>query len=325
MVYSKKGEVITMRENPTFDPQSFAVVGAGPVGCILAAFLAKGGYDVTLCDVVSELVEPALNPGIVIEGAENLQQVVPRTCTSVHDLAQHAPDVIFLTVKANALPLIASVIDEFHRDRMYVVSWQNGIDTELIIAQVLGNKAVMRAVVNYGCGLLAPGHVNMTFHRPPHYIQELDPESKHAAVAIGDALSHCGFTTQRTDNIIPMVWRKSIVNASSNSVSAVTGMTVAQTLNDPIVFQIIESLVKECVRVARANEIALGWDFYPYCIEYMRRAGDHKPSMLMDIENKRRTEVDFINGKIIEYGHRAGLETPYNITLRALVKALEPK
>ena len=84
-------------------------------------------------------------------------------------------------------------------------------------------------------------------------------------------------------------------------------------------------LVKECVQVARANEISLGWQFYPYSMEYMRKAGNHKPSMLMDIENNRRTEVDAINGKFIDYGAQAGIETPYNNTLRALVKGLESR
>ena len=122
-----------------------------------------------------------------------------------------------------------------------------------------------------------------------------------------------------------MVWRKSIMNASTNPVCAVTGMTMNQVMNDPIVLQVIDSLVKECVKVARANEIALGRDFYPYGMEYMGKVGDHKPSMLMDIEMQRRTEIDFLNGKFIEYGERAGIETPHNITLRALVKALESK
>ena len=60
-------------------------------------------------------------------------------------------------------------------------------------------------------------------------------------------------------------------------------------------------------------------------MEYMKQAGDHKPSMLIDIEMKRRTEVDFMNGKIIEYGERAGIDTPYNIAVRSLVKGMEPR
>jgi 2-dehydropantoate 2-reductase len=314
-----------MDEKPAFSPRSFAVIGAGPVGCIVAAFLARGGHDVTLCDVIPSLIEPAMSPGILIEGAENLQQSIPRVCTQIDELADNPPDVIFITVKANVLPLISSAIEGFYRDGMYIISWQNGIDTELEIAKVLGRKAVMRAVVNYGCGLVKPGHVRMPFHHPPHYIQEMDPDSKPATVAIAEALSKTGLLTHHTDSIISMVWRKGILNACMNPVCAVTGLTMAQAMGDPIVFQIVDALIKECVKVARANEINLGWDFYPGAIEYMRKAGDHKPSMLMDIENKRRTEIDFMNGKFIEYGAQAGVETPYNIMIRSLVKAIESK
>jgi 2-dehydropantoate 2-reductase len=319
-----QGEGITMKGKSNFNPTSFAIIGAGPVGCIVAAFLARGGHRVTLCDVVPELLEPALERGIIIEGAENLQQKVGRICRSVDELAEDVPDVVIISVKANATPLIGAALKTFITSESYVVSWQNGIDTELVLANTLGKKSVLRAVVNYGCGLKSPGHVYMPFHHPPHYIQELDPESKSSAKAISDVLSACGLITQHTDQIVSMVWRKSIMNACMNPVCAVTGLTMAQAMGDPIVFQIIDSLVKECVQVARANEISLGWDFYPYCMGYMKNAGDHKPSMLMDIENKRRTEIDFINGKFVEYGEQAGLETPYNNTLKALVKAIEP-
>jgi 2-dehydropantoate 2-reductase len=165
----------------------------------------------------------------------------------------------------------------------------------------------------------------MPFHHPPHFLQELDAESAHAAVKIAEILTKCGLPTSHTDKITSMVWRKAILNSCMNPVCAVTGLTMSQAMNDPIVFQIIDALVKECVSVARANEIDLGWDFYPHAIEYMEKAGDHKPSMLIDIENRRRTEIDFMNGKFVEYGRQAGMETPYNKTLRTLVKALEPK
>ena len=84
-----------MEDTAGLRPRSFAVVGAGPVGCIVAAFLAKGGYEVTLCDVFPELLRPALNPGIIIEGAENFQQAVTRTCASVDDLADRSRTLLF--------------------------------------------------------------------------------------------------------------------------------------------------------------------------------------------------------------------------------------
>ena len=312
-----------MTQPSEFKPTRFAVVGAGPVGCIVAAFLAKGGYEVTLCDVVPALLAPALDPGILLEGAENLQQKVTRTCLAIDDLQDYDPEVIVITVKANALPLIASAIEGFYKEGMYVISWQNGIDTELELTKTLGRSGVMRAVVNYGCGLVGPGHVWLPFHHPPHYLQELDPKSKPATVAIAQALSRCGLTTEDTQDIISMVWRKGVLNACMNPVCAVTGLTMNRAMGDPIVFQIVDALVKECIQVARANEIQLGWDFYPHAIEYMSKAGDHKPSMLMDIEAGRRTEVDYINGKFVAYGQRAGVSTPFNRTLLSLVKGLE--
>jgi len=314
-----------MNDDAEFNPHSFAVVGAGPVGCIVAAFLAQNGKEVILCDVIPDLLNPALDPGIKIEGAENIQQKVSKICINVDDLADHDPDVIIITVKAHALPLIASSIEGFIREGMCIVSWQNGIDTELELAKSLSKGPVMRAVVNYGCGLVAPGHVRMPFHHPPHYIQELDPQSRRQAIGIADALSQCGLITEHTDQIISMVWRKSVMNACMNPVCAVTGLTMSRAMNDPIVFQLVDALVKECVNVARASEISLGWDFYPHAIEYMGNAGDHKPSMLMDIEANRRTEIDFINGKFVEYGAQTDIPTPYNKTLVALVKGLESK
>jgi 2-dehydropantoate 2-reductase len=308
-----------------YRPQKFAVIGAGPVGGVVAAFLAKGGYDVTLCDIVPELLAPALEPGIQLEGTDSFQAKVTRTTTRVDDLLNDPPDVIFITVKATALPLIASALEAFVAPSRYVISWQNGIDTELELAQVLGNKAVLRGVVNFGCVPLNPSHIRLAFHHRPHYLQELDPESQGAAIGICKVLTECGLDTQHTTQIVDMVWRKSVMNACMNPMCAVTGMTMVEIINDPITFNLVDALIKEGIAVARANEFSLGSGYYPYAINYIKNAGNHKPSMLQNVEAKRRTEVDYINGKIVEYGLQAGIPTPYNSMIRGLVKALEPK
>ncbi|GAB7025382.1 ketopantoate reductase family protein [Geotalea toluenoxydans] len=314
-----------MKDNNSYSPKRFAVIGAGPVGAIVAAFLAKGGYEVTLCDVVPSLLEPALNPGIILEGVDSLQARVAKVTTSVDDIVNDPPDVIFVTVKATAIPLIASALENFVAEGRYVVSWQNGIDTELDLAKHLGRQSVMRAVVNYGCVPLSPAHVRIAFHHRPHFLQELDPQSRDAAIGICNALTDCGLTTHHTDRITDMVWRKSVMNSCMNAICAVTGKTMIEIIIDPILFNLVDSLIKEGVAVARANEFVLGSDFYPYCINYIKNAGNHKPSMLQDIEAGRRTEVDYINGKIVEYGAQAGMATPYNTMIRGLVKALESR
>ncbi len=312
-----------MQEKTSYKPKKFAVIGAGPVGCIVAAFLSRGGYEVTLCDVRPDLLDMAKNRGIILSGTDNFQAVVAKTTTRVDELADDPPDVVIVTVKATALPIITSALEGVIDDDRYVVSWQNGIDTELVLAERLGKKQVMRAVVNYGCILEGPAQVKMVFHHRPHYLQELDPSSKNAALGICHALTECGLDTQHTNQIRNMVWSKTVNNSCMNAVCAVTGKTMFEVINDPIVSGLVDSLLKEGVKVARANEMMLGPDYYLDCLDYIKDAGHHKPSMLQDIEAKRQTEIDYINGKIIEYGERAGVLTPYNSTLRSLVKALE--
>jgi len=309
----------------SYKPKKFAVIGAGPVGGIVAAFLARGGYHVTLCDILPELVAPALDPGIILEGSDNFQAKVSRIITSLDELTKNPPDVIIVTVKATALPLLASILESHVAEGRYVISWQNGIDTERVLSANLGLKPVMRAVVNFGSLLLAPGRIKVAFHHRPHFLQELDPASREAAIGICQVLTECGLDTHHTDKIRNMVWTKAVNNSCMNPVCAVTGKTMFEVINDPILLNLVDSLLKEGIAVARANEFTLGPDFYPFCLDYIKEAAHHKPSMLQDIEAGRRTEVDFINGKIIEYGVRAGLATPFNSTLRALVKALEPK
>lgn len=300
-----------------------AVVGAGPVGCVLAACLSAGGCEVTLCDVAPELLAPVKEAGLTVTGVRELSSRVAATAASVEDLAAAPPEIIFLAVKATALPLLAHAIRSFYQEGMVVVCWQNGIDTELVLAEELGPAAVVRAVVNYGCSLLAPGRVELVFEHPPHYLQELSAEQKGQAEMVAEMLTSCGLETRRADNLNRMVWRKTILNSCLNPVCAVTGTTMAGAMADLFASRLADELMKEGIRVARANEISLGWDFYRWGMEYLRQAGAHKPSMLNDLQAGRLTEIDFINGKIIEFGVYAGVETPCNRTMVALVKTLE--
>lgn len=307
-----------------YEPKKFAVIGAGPAGGVLAAYLAAGGCEVTLCDLQPGLLGPAEDPGIRIEGTETFQARVARTTTRIEDLVEGSPEVIFVAVKATALPLIASALEGFGGEGRFVISWQNGLDTERILAEHLGDARVLRAIVNFGCVTLGPAHFRLVFHHRPHFLQELDPEAREAAIGICEVLTRCGLETVRTERIADMSWRKAVLNACMNPICAITGKTMAEVINDPILFNLVDALIKEGISVARANEYTLGPDFYPYCIGYIRGAGHHKPSMLQDIEAGRRTEIDFINGKIVEYGVQAGVATPCNTMVRGLVKALEP-
>jgi len=306
-----------------FSPNKIAVIGAGPVGCVVAASLASAGHEVVLCDVVKKLLAPTQNPGIRIEGALEVSGRVAATVSSIHALADDPPELIFVASKSTALPLIASAIQSFHRPGIHVVSWQNGLDTDRVLAEHIGAEWVMRAVVNFGVELLEPAHVKVTFDHAPHWLQEAHESGKQVAKAVCEMLTDAGLITRHTGRVVDNVWQKMILNAALGPVCAVTGRTMSGVMHDPYLRELVEKLVKEGISVARANEVHLGWDFYRHAMDYINGAGDHKPSMLVDIENGRITEAEFINGQITVYAEIAGLEAPYNKMMRALVKALE--
>lgn len=316
-----------------------AVVGAGPVGQVVAADLAHAGYSVTVYEISGPLRDQLQNFGIRVRGVRALE-VGPGQLHGVYDdlgmLERDSPDVLFLCIKATAISLVCSALSDVLSTGTTVVSWQNGIDTEQGVAAYLPAESVVRAVVNYGVTYSRDtpdpddpddrrtgGTVHMSFEHPPHALQEFAAGGRERAAKVAEMLTGAGLTTEHSDSLRSMVWKKAILNAALNGLCGLTGMNMEAAVRDSFARELSDKILKESITVARANEIWLGAGFYPWAVGYLDTAGAHRPSMLMDLESGRRTEIDFINGKIVEYGRRAGVATPYNESILALVKARE--
>lgn len=302
-----------------------AIIGAGPIGCVLAAHLIEANHEVTLCEINPELRESLIREGIAITGVRELECSVSSVVPAIESLGEDPPQLLFVAVKAQVLPLVSSSIQEFATPEMSVVSWQNGIDTERVLADYLRPQQVVRAVINHGASFHAPGEAHLAFDHPPHYVQEVDPAGADRARELAALLTEAGLETERADHLEVAVWKKGVLNAALNALCALTGMNMKEVWSDSYASWLAKEILREGVRVARANEIFLGHQFYRWAMNYLEHAGSHKPSMLLDREQGRRTEIDFINGKIVEYGEMAGVPTPYNRTMVALVKASEKK
>jgi len=303
--------------------QRIAVIGAGPVGSVLGAHLQHAGHSVVYCEVGRERRETLSRDGVKVTGEIELATGPAVVVPSVDALSKHDPELVFIAVKANALPLICDALAAFLSENATVISWQNGIDTEQVIADTLGRTRVLRAVINHGVAFGEADEVVVAFDNPPHYVQELSPGQELRAVAVAQVLTAAGMPTQRADDLISMVWRKGILNAALNALCALTGMNMREAWNDPYSQRLAKEIIKEGIAVARANEIKLGWNYYHEALEYVGAGKEHKPSMLLDREAGKRSEIDFINGKIVEYGDIAGLPSPYNRSVFWLVKAME--
>ncbi|MFO8043532.1 MAG: 2-dehydropantoate 2-reductase [Alkalispirochaeta sp.] len=304
-----------------------AVIGAGPVGSVVAATLAAADRAVTICEISDDLRSAIGRRGIQLVGARRAT-VAAEHFAAIHAtidaLAQDPPETVFICVKATAIPLVASALGELLPASATVVSWQNGIDTEHSVAESIAPGQVVRAVVNYGVSFDREADaVRVNFEHPPHAVQELVPAGRDGAERVAALLSGAGLDTERAEHLEQMVWKKAILNAALNALCGLTGLNMEEATRDSFAWDLADRVLKESISVARANEIWLGSGFYRWAVDYMHRAGAHRPSMLLDLDAGRRTEIDFINGKIMEYGLRAGIATPYNETMVALVKARE--
>ena len=305
-------------------PKTIAIIGAGPVGGILAAHLLSAGHNVMIIDSWEEHIERIGLEGLQITGREEIRAQPFHLSSSIGTLEAFEPELVFICTKACDLD---SVLDEMStglkQSNTVFVSAQNGIDTEQIVAEKIERSRVLRAVISYAGILEGPGEIRETFFSAPNYLGWLDEGGKEACMEAAAVISGSGLETEATGNIQRFVWRKTILNTCPMSIAAVTGMNMQEMVNFPPTAQLVELLLQESVAVAKAYGFDYGPGFIEMVREFNQTAGPHKPSMLVDLENGRKTENRFLMRRVAEYAERKGIGAPVHRTMANIIDALE--
>jgi len=299
------------------------VVGLGPVGSVLAAHLIDAGAFVVPCDVDREKIDAFKKSGIRLEHTIQREVKVAEACCSIQELDKYDLDLVAVSVKTPSLEAVASLLSEAIPKRAFVMCAQNGLDTEQSLARVFGKDRTLRMVVNYAGGMSTPNTVNVIFFHPPNYIAALAPQGEAMADTVAGLLNSADLRTEVSDNIQRHVWEKVILNSALSPVCAITRLTMKDVMDSPRGLDMVTAIIDESIHVAAAAGIGFGEDFRESCLTYLKGGGYHRPSMLVDLENSLPTEIDYLNGKIMEYGHKHGLPTPVNQSITALVHLLE--
>jgi 2-dehydropantoate 2-reductase len=154
-------------------------------------------------------------------------------------------------------------------------------------------------------------------------------EPRPAAMAeverLADACTRAGMPTEAVTDARGPQWRKLIFNAATNPIGALTGLTHGRVCEDPALRRLVSALVDEGKAVAAAQGIELDAD-PEELIDYAARrevAYEHKASMLQDVEARRESEIDFLNGGVVRFGGETGVPTPLNQAVVALIKGME--
>jgi len=312
-----------MATNNSNDQMRVGIIGMGPVGSILAAHLAEAGAFVIPCDVITTKMDKIKRSGLRLKNVIEKTVPVPDVCYSIQELASFDLDLVVVAVKTPSLKKVVGQLADFATDKMYVMCAQNGIDNEIIVAREFGDEKTLRMVVNYAGSMSDANTVHVSFFNPPNYIASLSPKGREMVDKIVALLNSVDMDTEIPEDIQDYIWEKAILNAALSAVCAISRKTMKDVMDFPFTLELVEAIIDESVRVAEMEGIELGRKFRRFCIRYLKNAGHHRPSMLIDLENGNRTEIDQLNGKIVEYGRKHCKPTPLNQCVTALVHLLE--
>jgi 2-dehydropantoate 2-reductase len=312
-----------MAGNSNNDQMRIGVIGMGPVGAVLAAMLIEAGAYVIPCDIIPTKMDKIKKSGLRLKNVIKKDVAVSDVCYSIKELASFDLDLAVISVKTPSLKKVVAQLTEIDSEKLYIMCAQNGIDNEIEVARQFGDAKTLRMVVNYAGSMSDANTVHVSFFNPPNYIASLSPQGIGVAEKLVELLNSVQMETAIPEDIQDYVWEKAILNAALSAVCAITRKTMKDVMDFPFTLDLVAAIVDESVLVAEKEGIELGKKFRRFCIQYLKNAGHHRPSMLIDLENGARTEIDQLNGKLVEYGRKHCQPTPLNQCVTALVHLLE--
>ncbi|MBP7124766.1 2-dehydropantoate 2-reductase [Myxococcota bacterium] len=303
----------------------FLVIGLGPIGSLVGGRLARSGHQVHGVEHAPERARAA-EEGLVLETPEGTFQARLATVdSSIPPALERGPfDAMFLCTKANEVATAARSLASAPGTGP-VVCLQNGWEIEEPLVAALGPGRVVRGVVHFAGEMPGPGRVRQTFAHDPSWVGALDPRSRAVAEQVASWLTEAGMVTQATDRIDREVWRKTVHLCILAPLCALTRMNMREALGQREIRRLAQGLLTECIQVGDRLGYDCGNGFFEASMGYVLAAGDHPPSMLMDVIRGRPTEVSFLNGKVVEAADRLGMDVPLNRAITALLTAMESR
>jgi 2-dehydropantoate 2-reductase len=320
---------------------TIAVMGAGSLGIVVGALLARSGRDVVLVDADEKNVEALNAGGARIVGSLDItvpvRAVVPAQMQGIYDI------VLLLTKQTYNEAALTALLPHLGPDST-VCTLQNGIPEESVATRV-GIERTIGGTVGFGATWREPGVSALTssleaLQNFGFDIGEIDGRVTPRLHKVKDALSAVG-GCQIVDNLMPIRWSKLLMNATFSGVSAALGCLFGDVLEDPRAMRFLSHIADETIKVARANGVRLAEmqgedmellelrpgetvdDKMAFYRRVWSRHAKLKASMLQDLEKGRKTEINQINGYVCQKGRAVGVATPCNDLVVELVSEAE--
>jgi 2-dehydropantoate 2-reductase len=292
------------------------------MGGLCAARLAAGGVPVVVVDVSTDVVAAIATSGLVVQTGEETETVHLPATTDPHEVG--AADIVFFFVKAQHTAAAARLAQPLVSGSTTVVSLQNGWGNADALAAVFPPAHLVMGVTYHSATVLAPGHVAHTGHGATLVGPYLDGAPLARAEAVRQVLVRGGIEATVTPQVKTEIWKKLILNAATLPTAALTRLRAGDLGEPGALRDLVDALAAEAVAVACAQ----GYDVDLH--ERIARihtvlagAGKGKASMLQDVEARRKTEVEVVNGAIVRTAELNGVDVPLNRAMVALIGGLE--
>ena len=297
------------------------VIGAGALGLLIAGLISHNGGKVTLFSRRPEAVEYISRNGIkiVAQKAEFISRV---KCTSIIERDKKY-DLAIVTVKSYDTPEIAKLLGENLNLNTQVLTIQNGLGNAEMLAGHLGQQRVYPGLTMQSSTRLGINEVYHAFNGLT-IIGEYAGSPTEKTRMLAEYLSRHGVPTAVSENIWRDLWFKLMVNSVINPLTAIMRVKNKDLLEVPSIDLLIRNVLSEIISIAKlyGHEFDLD-DCCEKVIKIIKDSGDNKSSMLQDIENNRRTEIDNLNGIVVSLASKYRLEVPLNNALTIIIKGIE--
>lgn len=292
--------------------QKIFVLGAGAIGSTYGALLSRRN-NVTLIGRKAH-ADAIKKNGLILSGNVNGKFFV-KAETAIKEIPPNT--LILLTTKAyDAADAVTSIKPLLRKDTVILVL-QNGLGIKDIVEKIVEGKAeVVRGLVTLAAEFFEPGKISF-------WQRETFLESTQTSERIARVFNESGLKTKIPNEMQEEIWKKLIVNCVANPLTAVLQVRNNEIMVDSLK-EIRHEIIQECIAVGKAEGIGFESSLEE-CIEHKIASYTNYSSMCQDMMKRKKTEIDFLNAKIVELGRKQGIPTPVNEALVGLIGFLEAR
>lgn len=301
------------------------MLGAGALGSTIGGTLAMGGNDVHFVDMWQEHVDLINKDGLHMTNEKEDWYVRVDARTTADTIGE--ADLVIVLVKSFATKQAVEQLKQTNviGKNTLVMSLQNGLGNEETIASVIGSENVISGKTYVGGRLIQAGYISAGVQGKWTYIGELNGEITDRIQTVCNVFNDAGLLCEVSDNIKSLIWDKLLINVAAGALCGITRLPYGPLYEEDYIKDVAVAAIQEGIQVAKAAGVVLKSEDpqYPWVAASEGLPGTFKTSILQSLDLKRPTEIDFINGSIVEWGKKYGIATPVNQTLVACVKGIE--